>query len=946
MRNVILILLVFCIQKGVAQNTSEDSNILLNKAFSHHYTHKDSAYFYYEKAITIADENDNLETLLNALLYLINANGFHYDLENYYKNIIREETYLNGDKRFDTLKQLNFYKDYLLFDKGNYHYKTKQYIKAKDYFLKLKNKIDLTPENQRTGNDLAMTSSLYSFLGLIYHHTGKYEQAEYTFKKDLDFLDKNKDKIADWKRRSINSKKLLAQSYQRMRKFGRANKLIDEVLSYLKDKKEDTSLKNNLLSTYRIFSKNYIEQKKYNKVIIALDELMQKNIGVSEFDKELDLMYGDAYLGLDKYNEANNYYSSSLKKTVAYRKGKHQDIAKVYARFGKLYTKQLNIEKALENYQNALIQLEHSFNNKDINFNPSPQKTISKLDLIRILNGKLAALEKAYEVSKDISYLSVAISTSRSIVQTLDVLRPVFDSKLDKEFLVNETYPFLQKTVGILFTLYNDTNDEKYIDEAFYFIEKSKSISLLEAHRNAEATVYAGISNKVVDEEQQYRATISHLEKKLFETKTDQEQSVKDTLFSIKKRYTDFVTSIEKKYPKYYALKYKSSVISTSDIKKALTNKEALLNFLVVESNIYLVLVDKKTSFFYKLNYNKKIKNSIKTFYKSAAKLNYKDTFIFNNSKIVYKAILEQALKDTKAIDLIIVPDDMLYYIPYDALLTKDDVRSFLIKTHAISYANSATLLQEQKNRVSKNKNNLVVFAPDFNDENVETLNGEVEASALMYSNIEAENITKYFDGKLFDKDNATLSNFRKEINNHNLIHFATHASANDEFPDYSYLIFSNDSINSNVLYAKDIYNYTTNADIITLSACETGIGKLQKGEGMLSLARAFNYAGASSIVNTLWKINDQSSKEIISNFYENLNDGLSKKEALRQAKLNYLMVNNDDPLLLHPYFWSGIIITGNTMPIVNTNYFWWYVLVGFIFLMIFLLRKKLLKIF
>jgi len=227
MRNTILILFVFCIQKGITQNTSKDVDILLNKAFSHHYTHKDSAYFYYEKTIVIADENDNLETLLNAMLYLINANGVHYDLENYYKNILREEKYLTEDRRLDTLKQLNFYKDYLLFDKGNYHYKTKQYIKAKDFFLALKSKIDLIPEHQKTEQDLAMISSISSFLGLIYNHTGKYEQAEYTFKKDIDFLNKNKANILDWERRSINSKKLLAQSYQKTKNFSKANNTLN-----------------------------------------------------------------------------------------------------------------------------------------------------------------------------------------------------------------------------------------------------------------------------------------------------------------------------------------------------------------------------------------------------------------------------------------------------------------------------------------------------------------------------------------------------------------------------------------------------------------------------------------------------------------------------------------------------------------------------------------------
>ena len=131
---------------------------------------------------------------------------------------------------------------------------------------------------------------------------------------------------------------------------------------------------------------------------------------------------------------------------------------------------------------------------------------------------------------------------------------------------------------------------------------------------------------------------------------------------------------------------------------------------------------------------------------------------------------------------------------------------------------------------------------------------------------------------------------------------------------------------------------------MVTLSACQTGFGKLQKGEGMLSLARAFNYAGVPSIVTTLWKINDQSTSEIMKFFYKNLSDGLSKKEALRQAKLSYLNAN-DDALLRHPYYWSGIVMTGNTMPLKTTNYVFWAIsiLVGFLF--IWLINKKLFKL-
>ncbi|HMR17438.1 MAG TPA: CHAT domain-containing protein, partial [Mariniflexile sp.] len=213
----------------------------------------------------------------------------------------------------------------------------------------------------------------------------------------------------------------------------------------------------------------------------------------------------------------------------------------------------------------------------------------------------------------------------------------------------------------------------------------------------------------------------------------------------------------------------------------------------------------------------------------------------------------------------------------------------------------------------------------------------------LVYNGQEAQNISAYFESSIYDGKQASIVNFKKDLSAYNLIHFATHASANDEFPDYSYLAFEDTENASNLLYAKDLYNYQINADLVTLSACQTGFGKLQKGEGMLSLARAFHYAGVPSIVTTLWKINDQSTSEIMTYFYKNLSDGLSKKEALRQAKLSYLNAN-EDALLRHPYYWSGIVITGNTLPLDTTNYFVWAVFILGGLMLILLFYKKLFK--
>jgi len=916
------------VQIANAQQTKTTVESFFNKALDYHYINKDSAYYYYEKTIQLADQQNNLDYLVYSFQFLINANGHYYDLKNYQINLQREDSLLQYDKRFDTYLYNQYYKDYLVFDKGNYYFKIKQYTLAKWHFNKLKNKIIAKPTNSLSKDDIAMLSSLYAFLGSIYKLMGKNEQAEYTFQKDIIFLKKNRDSIENWESRLFNTKKLLSQVYEEKKVFDKANELIKEAFNFYKFRKEDPTYKNNILSTYLMLAENFVQQKNYKQALLTLKENAKFYPNENPFERDVDLAYGDAYLGLKNYQKAKEYYNESLEKTKVYRNyQKHQDLATVHARLGNLYLEQQQFNKGLLQYQQALIQLEEGFNSTNLNTNPSPKKVSSKTVLMRILKEKLDALHKVYLSTNNIKYLNNAHLTSKVIIKTLDELRPEFESKLDKQFLIQNTYPSIQKMVTIAYELFDKTKANQYIDDAFFFMEKSKSILLLEAIRNTEATKYSKIPETVINEEQQFRATISHIEQEIFNDESRNKPLV-DSLYSLKNSYYNFLEKIEKGYPKYYDLKYKPDVVSLKIVQEQLQKNQAVLSYLVTENNLHITIIDANQKTVLKLPYTSELQKTIQRLYRKSSTLNIEDTSIFEDSYAVYKAILEPALQKTKATDLTIIADDLLHYVPFDALVTSSENPSYLLKTHSISYASSATLLQEHNKKKTSRESEILVFAPQFNGETVAYNQQRTEMSPLLYNQQEAQQIAKYFKGKIFSGNQASIKSFNNAVENYSLLHFATHASANDEYPDYSYLAFSNDSTASNLLYVKDLYNYQINADLVTLSACQTGIGKLQKGEGMLSLARAFNYAGASAIVTTLWKINDQSTSEIMSNFYKNLSEGLSKKEALRQAKLTYLETN-DDPLLNHPYYWSGIVLTGNTMPITVTNYLWWVLLGG-----------------
>jgi CHAT domain-containing protein len=166
-----------------------------------------------------------------------------------------------------------------------------------------------------------------------------------------------------------------------------------------------------------------------------------------------------------------------------------------------------------------------------------------------------------------------------------------------------------------------------------------------------------------------------------------------------------------------------------------------------------------------------------------------------------------------------------------------------------------------------------------------------------------------------------------------------------DDNPLNSLLAFTNvdnnDTAEDNRLYAYEIYNLKLNAQMTVLSSCSSGFGKMQKGEGMMSLARGFIYAGCPSIVMTLWQVADQSSSELMTSFYKYLKKGKSKQEAMRLSKIDYL--ENADDLTSNPYFWSGFVVVGDSSPIYRKSGMIYYIsiIILFIGILLFFQYKK-----
>jgi CHAT domain-containing protein len=186
----------------------------------------------------------------------------------------------------------------------------------------------------------------------------------------------------------------------------------------------------------------------------------------------------------------------------------------------------------------------------------------------------------------------------------------------------------------------------------------------------------------------------------------------------------------------------------------------------------------------------------------------------------------------------------------------------------------------------------------------------------LKYSGEEVKNIASFFkegNAEIYLRENATEENVKRagELKKFNYIHFATHGFIDEAKPDFSSLVLTknNNSEEDGLLHATEIFNLKLNADLVVLSACQTGLGKLIRGEGMVGLTRAFMYAGTPTVMVSLWSVSDVSTVTLMGEFYRNLViEKLGKTDALRKAQLTML----SDEKFAHPFYWAPFVLIGD----------------------------------
>jgi len=857
------------------------------------YVQVDSAYYYADLAIKEAKTNKDWREALEVHYLISDAALYSFDYEKAFQNNKEIDIlFLSASDEISQFENYHSLLNYRHYYQGLTWMITSDYDKAINAFEKI-----VTTAEKRDINDLTSTNrdevaAAYGYITKLYLDQGKYAQARAYCLRNLRFIEAlSSDNTVT--RESIEN--LLSKILSDEKKYKESNKLSLKLLKNFKARNDTNSI---ISSAFQI-TENYIQQRKADSARHYLS--IVKNYMPDGYFHEAKYYQKNARtLLLEKQTEvAFRQYERSVK-SITTRIGTTQSsqISDIHLDIGDARLNLKDYHKALARYQVAIDRLPDAFKNT----------TISRMIQFKALNRLSETHNKMYS-------FETSIERSSEAIQLLDTFKPTFRTEQDKLFLIESAYSVFENGLEALYQLYHQTGNDTLIDRAFYITEKSKSTLLLESLLATKASAFAQIPEKVLMQEKLLKVRISNLENRLYKKP---EPKLQDQLFEANTKRIKLVKDIEANFPKYYNLKYNTTVISLEAMASELESNEQFVSFFYGTKAIYGIAVGIKAQKFIKID----LQTGIEEVLKESLQLlkNPKSDINVLNAKSneLYTALLKPLL-DIEAKHVTISADGLLNYLPFGSLSVGDGIPNYLIEDCVISYANSATLLS-QLNGKPKSNIRLLGFAPRF------STNGNSSLLPLPNNTKEVAQVLNYFEGASVLEEKATLEAFQQQYTNYGIIHLATHAIYNDENPEYSYLAFSEAPEQKRLLYANDLYNLNLHANLITLSACDSGVGYLQRGEGLMSLARGFYYGGAQSICSTLWKINDASSASMMNTFYKELAQGSSKGASLQKAKLNFLNENRDNAYA-HPYHWAGFIISGNMEPFIATDYKLWYII-------------------
>lgn len=776
---------------------------------------------------------------------------------------------------------------------------------------------------------------VYNSLGSIYYTLGDFGTAADHFLRATGIVEKNRGRLEDNYAAALNN---AAGSYYRMNDIDRSLELLEEAqrikeqtlgpehprtavgytnlsVLYMQNGNFEAALKNARLS---IEVRRNIFGEVHPDLVFAIKQYGNILVEIGDHEK-----------GRDQYREAASIVRMALGPN-------HPDLWDILIKTGKSFISQNRPEEAKSQFSRSINMMVGNFS-AQTSADEDLEKVSHPFFYLEALKALAETELQIFDETGSFDSLIHSFELFEKASGTIDHLQFRYKSEASKLNLIHNNYTVYSNSIKAAYYLLEQTNDPQWLDEIIQFSERSRSRMALELIQEAEAKQFAGVPENILARETELNQTIAHHYQQLAleQDKGDNAdpkrlEQQRDSLFTLKQQLEDYTQLLEEQFPVYHQLKFSRNLVGKEQAQEMLSDDQTILKYIVGDDFLMAVTISPTESNVEYFETSANIKASVELLREST--LNGDSETLRKQSRLLYSTLFEPVTKHISTKSVIIIPDESLYYLPFEMLLTeepgKDDDYNqfpFLLHKYNISYAPSVTVLDYMNRERNSSPRNLLALAP-FNqsiDERSTELYTERTMSTLTPLTL-TEFETREIAGLFREKDSiydyifpetadillhkeASKENFlNRELEQYGFLHFATHAFINESNPDLSGIALWGKE-ESGILYVNDIYNMRFDADLAVLGACDTGLGTLYRGEGLIGFTRAFIYAGVSNLAVSMWRVNDQPTSRLMISFYKKIREGYGYSEALRAAKLELI----EYPEFSEPKNWAAFVLYG-----------------------------------
>jgi CHAT domain-containing protein len=807
----------------------------------------------------------------------------------------------------------------------------------------------------------------YNMLGIIYTILGDYALAEQTYLKSIQLSRERGDTL-----REQNNFYNLGDAYRSQGlwekaiiSYQNAGKLLPDETGYLELSLADAYLIGGQLDSALYFGK------------LALD-LTQKEYGGAYLSLPYQVL-GNTYLSLKDYRSAEQFLSKSLNAALETYPPYHREIGKAHLFLGDAYRLQGLDQLALKEYQNGIKVFLPAFDGGRVEDFPSSDSLLSReIWLMEALRNKGYVFRAMAEKKDQRKNSELAALHFNMAVEYINRNKLFYSESKAKAFLGDYSIPFIEDAVEAYLDLFEQTGQASYQEQAFEIVQQATAFLLRETVNDQNALEVGGVSVDSIELLNDLNTSINDLQMALSEITTiGQQDSLNNLLFQEKQNRLRLLQQLEQNYPKYYDLKYRLAPVPLERLQDDLDSNVLVVKYFLGNDHLYTFAFTRDQNYSVRQPIDSSFFNQMQDYRDALADLDFVRNYpeeaeeqFLRSSRQLYDYLLSpviDSLSQPSIDQLVVIPDGQLNFLVFECLLTREaeswlEKDAYLLQNYGVRYAYYSALLAQTSQGADVNSR-FLGFGTEYDEKTLgalqmieqdSVLNPSVKdafrgkkLARLSFADDEVAEIAELLSGKTFVNDQATKQNFLYHAPAYKTIHIAAHSFIDADTDTISYIVFNQAGRDTDFLLSMpEVYNLQLDAELIALSGCQTGLGALQRSEGVLSLARAFQVAGCKSMVASQWSISDRASSVIMKEFYRHLDQGHNKTEALRQAKLQYL--NRDElssPAYRIPPYWAALVFVGEDRPVVfdavRESSVWYWVIGGVLLMAIWVLIRQ-----